>query len=106
MLHFLLFLSVFPVKPHFLSLTSAINKKDNNIEIYPNPATNKLTLNTYNFQLLPFTFQLYDIQGSLQREGKITNTQAEINVVDLPRGIYVLKIVTDKQIITKKVVLQ
>ncbi len=84
----------------------AINKKDNNIEIYPNPATNKLTLNTYNFQLLPFTFQLYDIQGSLQREGKITNTQAEINVVDLPRGIYVLKIVTDKQTVTRKVVLQ
>ncbi len=77
-----------------------------NIIISPNPATSYLSLNTYNFQLLPFTFQLYDVQGSLQREGKITGTQAEINVSDLPRGLYVLKIITDKQMITKKVVLQ
>ncbi len=84
----------------------SIKKNQEFINIFPNPATNKLTLNTYNFQLLPFTFQLYDMQGSIQREGKITNMQAEINVVDLPRGLYVLKIVTDKQMITKKVVLQ
>jgi hypothetical protein len=59
-----------------------------------------------NFQLLPFTFQLNNLQGSLQKEGKTTNSQTEINVATLPRGLYILKIITEKEIITKKVVLQ
>ncbi len=78
---------------------------NNKFIIYPNPATIKVVLslpeNTSNA-----VYSLYNLQGSLQREGKIINTQAEINVVDLPRGLYVLKIVTDKQMITKNVVLQ
>jgi hypothetical protein len=77
-----------------------------NIIISPNPATNYLTLKVDNFQLLPFTFQLYDMQGRLQLTGKTGNTQTEINVATLPRGLYVLKIITEKEIITKKVVLQ
>ncbi|NSW44698.1 MAG: T9SS type A sorting domain-containing protein [Bacteroidales bacterium] len=77
-----------------------------NIAISPNPATDFLTLKIENFELLPFTFQLYDMQGCSQLAGKTSNTQTELNVATLPRGLYVLKIITDKQIITKKVVLQ
>jgi len=51
-------------------------------------------------------FQLYNMQGTMQHEGKTTNYQTEINVANLPRGMYILKILTDKQTITKKVVLQ
>jgi len=46
------------------------------------------------------------MQGTMQHEGKTTNYQTEINVANLPRGMYILKILTDKQTITKKVVLQ
>jgi hypothetical protein len=46
------------------------------------------------------------MQGRLQLTGKTGNTQTEINVATLPRGLYVLKIITEKQSITKKVVLQ
>jgi hypothetical protein len=77
-----------------------------NIVISPNPATNSLTLNIENVQLSPFTFQLYDMQGRLQLTGKTGNTQTELNVATLPRGLYVLKIITEKEIITKKIVLQ
>ncbi|NSW44699.1 MAG: T9SS type A sorting domain-containing protein, partial [Bacteroidales bacterium] len=41
-----------------------------------------------------------------QKEGKTSNSQTEINVATLPRGLYILKIITDKQTIMKKVVLQ
>jgi hypothetical protein len=76
------------------------------ISLLPNPATDFLTLKIENVQLLPFTFQLYNLQGSLQKEGKTSNSQTEINVATLPRGLYILKIITEKEIITKKVVLQ
>jgi len=77
-----------------------------NIIISPNPATDFITLNIENVQLLPFTFQLYDMQSRIQLTGKTSNTQAELNVATLPRGLYVLKVITDKQTVTKKVVLQ
>lgn len=70
-----------------------------------NPATTQLIL-TLPESTANIAYYLYNIQGSLKQEGKTTNSQTEINVAGLPRGMYVLKVVTDKQIITKKVVLQ
>lgn len=52
------------------------------------------------------TYSLNDLQGNPAKTGKIKDSQTEINVADLPRGMYVLKIITDKQTIAKKVVLQ
>lgn len=74
------------------------------LQLYPNPATDYLTLKSGNPQ--SFTYQLYNMQGTLQHEGKTTNSQTEINVAYLPRGMYILKVVTEKQTVTKKVVLQ
>lgn len=85
---------------------TGINQQEFNniiVTVIPNPATTQFSL------ILPIataTYTLYNMQGSMQREGKITGTEAEINVADLPRGVYILKVLTDKQIITKKVVLQ
>jgi hypothetical protein len=84
----------------------SITKSNELINLFPNPATNYFTLNIDNVQLLPITFQLYDMQGRLQLTGKTGNTQTEINVATLPRGLYVLKIITNQQIETKKIVLQ
>ena len=84
----------------------SITKSKELINLFPNPATNYLTLNIDNVQLLPFNFQLYDMQGRLQLKGKTSATQTEINVATLPRGLYVLKIITNQQIETKKIVLQ
>lgn len=74
------------------------------ISLFPNPATNYLTIKSSITP--PFTFQLYNLQGSLQKEGKVTASQIEINVADLPKGMYVLKVVSEKQTIAKKIVLQ
>jgi hypothetical protein len=83
----------------------SITKSQGLINLFPNPATTQLTLtlpeNTANA-----IYTLYDMQGRLQLTGKISNTQAELNVATLPRGLYILKIITEKEIITKKVVLQ
>jgi hypothetical protein len=75
------------------------------INLFPNPATTQLTL-TLPANTANAIYTLYDMQGRLQLTGKTNNTQVELNVATLPRGLYVLKIITEKEIITKKVVLQ
>lgn len=78
----------------------------NNIVISPNPATDYLMIKLNNTQLLPLTFQLFDMQGIPKLNGKITNEQIGINVASLSKGLYVLKIITNQQIEIKKVILQ
>jgi len=85
------------------SITSSTTETDT--YLFPNPATDKLTIS------LPpststFSYQIYDTQSRLILTGKTSNTQTELNVATLTRGLYVLKIITDKQTVTKKVVLQ
>jgi hypothetical protein len=83
----------------------SIAKSNEFINLFPNPATNQITLNLPENKANA-AYTLYDMQGRLQLTGKTGNTQTEINVATLPRGLYVLKIITEKEIITKKVVLQ
>ena len=80
------------------------NVMNENILVFPNPANDYLIIKSGITQ--PFTYQLYNIQGILQKEGEVTASQSEINVADLPRGMYILKILTEKQIMTRKIVLK
>lgn len=66
--------------------------------IYPNPVTDILTLKTQE-KILNVT--IYDASG------KIVNAQlnnGQINVSELPRGIYILKAVTDKAVYQQKLI--
>jgi len=75
------------------------------ISLYPNPATTKLTI-IFPENIPNATYTLYDTHGCIKQTGKTSNKQLEINVETLPRGIYVLKLVTSKQIVIKKIILQ
>ena len=83
----------------------SVSKNDELINLSPNPATNQITL-TFSENTTNATYTLYDMQGKIQLKGKISKTKEEFNVATLPRGLYLLKIVTDIQIVTKKVILQ
>jgi len=83
----------------------SIPKSQEIINLFPNPATTKLTI-TLSENIPNFTYSLYDMQGNIRLTGKTQNTQAEINVATLPRGLYVLKIITAQQSIVKKVILK
>ena len=75
------------------------------ISLTPNPATTQLTL-SFSENTSNATYAIYDLQGCIQQSGKTSNTLLEINVVTLPRGVFVLKVVTNKQIVIKKIILQ
>jgi hypothetical protein len=83
----------------------SIYNKNEVINCSPNPATIQFMLTLP--QIMPnATYSLYDMQGRKQIEGKTNNALTEINVAVLPRGLYILKIITDKQVVTKKIILQ
>lgn len=63
--------------------------KDNvvNFEVYPNPFKNKINIKGILDNVF---YKMYAAEGKLIDEGKLNNS--EIDFVDLPVGIYFLKL--------------
>jgi len=73
-------------------------------EIYPNPASNKITLRNANLQNGSMA-SITDLTGKVLYQNSIDKT-GEIDVSYLPRGIYILKLVNLKdESFVKKIVL-
>jgi len=73
-----------------------------NLLVYPNPSTDKITVELKNDLDLEEA-SLFNIRGKEVRVKMIDNS---FNVSKLPRGVYVLRIVTSKGMIEQKVVLE
>ena len=72
-----------------------------NISLYPNPVQDILNLSTQSDKYIN-SVQVYDLLGKLVTQEK--NNPQQIDVSLLKRGVYLVKIETDKGVITKKVV--
>lgn len=82
------------------------NEQDNYLEIFPNP-----TYGVVNIQARKTTayhvieeMQLMDINGKIIREYGLSPTKFEIDLRDLPDGVYILKIRTNMQTETFKII--
>jgi hypothetical protein len=75
--------------------------KFSNLSFYPNPTSRKLSIDT---ELNINEINIIDLRGNILNS--IKNNLNDINVSDLPTGIYFLKVMTDEKIITKKFVKQ
>ena len=73
---------------------------NNNITIYPNPVIDIINLNT---SLTILKVEIYDVLGKRLNFIKLNNRKIDMSNVN--RGIYVLKIKTEIGIITKKIIL-
>ncbi len=65
------------------------NKKALAVNVYPNPATENLNVNVAANEV---SLQIYNLQGSLVA----TSISKEINVSELPSGVYLLLVQTEK----------
>ena len=75
----------------------------NNITIYPNPATNNLCINLQQLKNLQnTTVSVFDMQGKLLLQQIITQQQTELNINHFAKGIYVVKVQNEKEIIQSK----
>lgn len=70
--------------------------------IYPNPATNYITINTNTNA----TIEIYNIQGQIVKIMTNTSTINTLDIKDLAYGIYTIKIKSGDEILFKKLIKQ
>jgi hypothetical protein len=71
--------------------------------VYPNPANELVSIKT-NKHLKKV--QLFNISGQLVFDQTVSGNKTAINIADFKSGIYVLKVFSHNQIITKKLVIE
>ncbi len=76
--------------------------KENKIKIYPNPASDKLTISS-NSNISELN--IYNISGSLIQKTKCDNKVINIDVSDLKPGIYLLHSVTRNEVYINKFII-
>ena len=68
------------------------------IEIYPNPASDKITIKIKELSpSVQMHFMVVDLVGIIHKNQKILNESTEISINDLPNGIYLINILGDNQ---------
>jgi hypothetical protein len=75
------------------------------IQVFPQPASDLITI-IYPFTGENVNLQLLSMEGKILKTGFITSTQTELNIGNIPAGVYVLKIHERENLILKKVVIQ
>ena len=68
------------------------------IHVYPNPSKGVFTIKALEIE----SIEIVDLQGKQIYEGR----EQKINLNQEPKGIYIIKIIADKQIITRKLIKQ
>ncbi|MEP7264363.1 MAG: T9SS type A sorting domain-containing protein [Bacteroidota bacterium] len=76
---------------------SGVEEKDQELSwsIFPNPATESITVKFTN-NILKEQIEIYSVTGSLIKEIKASET-TEINITDLPNGLYFIRLKNNKQ---------
>lgn len=73
-----------------------------NITIYPNPTTGIISISGKKIELI----EIFNIEGQIILQIKGYNEKNNIDLIACPKGIYLIKIVTDKGMLIEKIVLE
>jgi len=68
-----------------------MNSQCDNLILYPNPANNMITVKTVPTTKDDFA-SIYNIQGELIQQKLLQNTKTEIDISNLAKGMYVVKV--------------
>lgn len=81
-------------QPYILSPTGVNSHPDINLSmsVYPNPATTLINLSVGKMDLTNLTYQLFDVQGKVLVNQKITAAQTSIVMETYAAGSYFLKV--------------
>ena len=86
-------------QPYEISVVTSIPEaKDINISIsvYPNPASEYLTVKVENYETANLQFMFFDLNGDLMRTVKATGAQTKIQIDNFTSAAYFVKVI-DKQ---------
>jgi hypothetical protein len=85
----------------FQSLNNPDFQNDASISVYPNPTNGIVTVNCNNSIK---SIQLYDVQGRLLQTNLVNENETTIDVSTKAKGVYFLKILSDKGMKVEKIV--
>jgi hypothetical protein len=85
------------------NITSVNNTEEEKLNVYPNPATEILHINSSNEV---DRVKIYNTTGQVVISKEVNLYNFEINVSDLAEGIYVLETITDNTTLQKKIVIK
>lgn len=95
-------------QPYEISVVTGIEEaKGINLSVtaYPNPTTDYLTLRIDEFDISNLSYQLYDMNGKLLQNEKITNNQTSIVMSNLVPATYLVNVTqSNKAIKTFKII--
>jgi hypothetical protein len=72
--------------------------------MYPNPSYGYLNIAMENFDGTPVDMLIYDLKGRQMMSRQLTNAQTTLDVVDLEAGIYVVRLESQGETLTRKFV--
>ena len=86
-------------QPYEISIVMGVENTGINVGIqaYPNPADDYLTLNVGNYKISNLKFQLFDFNGRLVENKKISTAVEVINVQKLEAAVYFLKVIRNNK---------
>lgn len=84
----------------FSSTVGVDDVQANSVNVFPNPATDIITIES-NYKNA--TIRLFDLQGRLVFESQRDATNTSINLDNLTKGVYILSIENESEIIRKKI---
>lgn len=80
---------------YIISVTTGVENKgiDLSYSVYPNPATDYLTLKLVDCKSVNYSYQLFDLRGRMLEAKSITGEETSISMQALAGGNYLLRIV-------------
>lgn len=95
-------------QPYEISVVTGIKEAKSiilTVSVYPNPTTDYLILEVKDFELSSLHFQLYDMQGKLLHDKKITSKQTNVAISNLVPATYFVKVIQgNKEVKTFKII--
>jgi len=89
-------------QPYEISVVTGIEEaKDINlsVSVYPNPATDYLSIKVENYETVNLQYMIFDINGKLLQTVKATGQETKIEINNLVVGNYFVKVLDNKKVI-------
>lgn len=86
-----------------LEIENSIENNNTQLVIYPNPASDQLTIETKQISE-EMVLSICNVNGQEQIREQINDRKIQVDISNLTSGIYVVKLITDKTIEVKKII--
>lgn len=94
------------IEDNAVSSLSSISEPSKRIVIYPNPATDFVYIKFEDKNYNPFGLSVHNIQGQVIIDKKDFHNGGAINISNLPTGLYMIYIRTEKELIIKRLLVK